>query len=817
MIIKCKMCGGDLNIQEENPVCECEFCGTKQTVPLANDEKKANLFNRANKLRMNADFDKAASVYASITAEFPEEAEAYWGLCLCKYGIEYVDDPATNRKIPTCHRTLPESIMDDSDFDQACENADPIAMRLYREEAKEIDRLQKAILDIVANEEPYDVFICYKETDENGDRTEDSVIAQDIYDTLTEKGLKAFFARISLEDKLGKEYEPYIYAALHSSKVMLAIGTKFEYYNAAWVKNEWARYLVMMKSDRTKTLIPCYKDIDAYDMPKEFKNLQAQDMSKLGWLQDLTRGVMKLCGKENKKASSNEKKAEKDPVEKGLLLEAKKSLVKEEWDEATEYADNILEINPQNAQAYLIRLQADYGITSIEELKECDSEVIEEDDFKNALKYCDSKLSKQLNSVVQTIKKEEERHQSQTKYNPDKAKELAPWQEAIKDLKLVQDDGSRKEGISLLNVKGNTEHYGGKSDIIGPNKYKLVKIMGVGSEYKLCCGMNANQDETIAWLTKNNEILFWKDGYIESNYETPGQFIKEPLFDLNSTISFYSYLDGDGNLYVFHKNTVKRIKSVRRIVYIHHSCSWNLGAPEYIIVKKDGTCECCDRFFSPASGSQSKGDIYGQLIGCNYTDILSVGKYKSQKGECLVIARDDGETVFMGNKDVTDEIENDKNIKREDIQNIRQVFNEWGSEHAYLLRKDGLVYDLHSKGFREEMKDIILLTDFMTFKKQSWNNENVIFGIDKEGRIKGVSKEFRFFSSPDELLNLRRESDSIIKKSLELQFQAIKKEEDALLTELNNLKGLFTKKRRAEIEIHLKEIQRKKQRMEELS
>ena len=32
------------------------------------------------------------------------EAEAYWGLVLCRYGIEYVNDPATGKKVPTCHR-----------------------------------------------------------------------------------------------------------------------------------------------------------------------------------------------------------------------------------------------------------------------------------------------------------------------------------------------------------------------------------------------------------------------------------------------------------------------------------------------------------------------------------------------------------------------------------------------------------------------------------------------------------------------------------------------------------------------------------------
>lgn len=357
MIIKCKMCGGDLNIQEGNPICECEFCGTQQTIPQVDNEKKGNLFNRANRLRMGAEFDKAATVYASIVAEFPEEAEAYWGLCLCKYGIEYVDDPLTGNKIPTCHRTIPESILDDEDFDQACENASAEAKRLYREEAKAIDRLQQDILSIVANEEPYDVFICYKETDENGERTEDSVLAQSIYDELTSKELKVFFARITLEDKLGRQYEPYIYAALHSAKVMLSIGTQYEYFDSVWVKNEWARFLELMKIDRTKTLIPCYKGIDAYDMPREFKNLQAQDMGKIGWLQDLTRGIIKLCQKDGYQ-KKQEVVQHNSPQVANLLELVRTSLDSQNFTKAEEFCNQIISIDGSNYDAWKLKGEA---------------------------------------------------------------------------------------------------------------------------------------------------------------------------------------------------------------------------------------------------------------------------------------------------------------------------------------------------------------------------------------------------------------------------------------------------------------------------
>ena len=58
-VFKCKMCGGTLEVEENAKVCECEFCGTKQTLPSENDEQVQSLYNRANVLRMKGEFDKA--------------------------------------------------------------------------------------------------------------------------------------------------------------------------------------------------------------------------------------------------------------------------------------------------------------------------------------------------------------------------------------------------------------------------------------------------------------------------------------------------------------------------------------------------------------------------------------------------------------------------------------------------------------------------------------------------------------------------------------------------------------------------------------
>ena len=363
-MIKCKMCGGDLRLIEGSTVCECEYCGTKQTVPSMDNEKKLTLFSRAGRLLRGCEFDKAAGVFETIVADFPEEAEAYWGLVLCKYGIEYVDDPATGKKIPTCHRSSFESVLDDPNYEQACENTDALARRVYRDEARQIEELRQAILQVSGKEEPYEVFISYKETDEKGERTLDSVIAQDIYTELTERGHRTFFSRISLEDKLGTEYEPYIFAALNSAKVMLVVGTDYENFDSVWVKNEWSRFLKLIAAGQKKTLIPVFKNMDAYDMPKEFAKLTAQDMGKVGAMQDLVRGVEKLIGKKDEAVKETVKETvvvqqSGGPNVTALLKRGQQALEDGEWDKAKSFYDQVLSMDAENAEAFFGLFLAD--------------------------------------------------------------------------------------------------------------------------------------------------------------------------------------------------------------------------------------------------------------------------------------------------------------------------------------------------------------------------------------------------------------------------------------------------------------------------
>ena len=369
-IIKCKMCGGDLEIQEGQSVGVCEYCGRKQTLPRLDSDRKANLYDRANHFRRNNDYDKAMGIYETILNEDTSDAEAYWSLVLCRYGIEYVEDPGTHKRVPTVNRAQYTSIYADEDYKSAITNADSAQKAIYEEEAAAIDQLQKRILEISQKEKPFDVFICYKETDSSGRRTADSVLANDLYHQLVQEGFKVFFSRITLEDKLGQEYEPYIFGALHSAKIMIVLGTKPEYLNSVWVKNEWSRYLALIRSGEKKTLIPAYKDMDPYDLPEEFSHLQAQDMSKLGFIQDLIRGIHKIMepeGKKSKKTVYVGAAAEIGNTD-ALLKRGYMALDDQEWEKATEFFEKVLNQNAECGKAYLGELLAQQKCSNLSEL-----------------------------------------------------------------------------------------------------------------------------------------------------------------------------------------------------------------------------------------------------------------------------------------------------------------------------------------------------------------------------------------------------------------------------------------------------------------
>lgn len=179
-------------------------------------------------------------------------------------------------------------------------------------------------------------------------------------------------------------------------------------------KNEWSRYLALITSGQKKTLIPCFKNIDAYDMPREFNKLAAQYMVKVGAMQDLLRGVIKIV-----QADAAPKVEVKDTVvvNRGgtavapLLKRAFMFLEDREREEADKYCEKVLDQDPENAQAYLGKLMAELQVTNRKELVDCAEPFDDRDNYNKVLRFGDEALEKEMRGYITHIneRKAEER------------------------------------------------------------------------------------------------------------------------------------------------------------------------------------------------------------------------------------------------------------------------------------------------------------------------------------------------------------------------------------------------------------------------
>ena len=118
-VFRCKMCGGTLEVVPGASVIECEYCGTRQTLPRLDEDKKANLYDRANHFRRNNEFDKAMGIYEQILDENSEDAESYWSIVLCRYGVEYVREQSSGMFLPTITHMIVDGVQADEDYENS--------------------------------------------------------------------------------------------------------------------------------------------------------------------------------------------------------------------------------------------------------------------------------------------------------------------------------------------------------------------------------------------------------------------------------------------------------------------------------------------------------------------------------------------------------------------------------------------------------------------------------------------------------------------------------------------------------------------------
>ena len=140
-----------------------------------------------------------------------------------------------------------------------------------------------------------------------------------------------------------------------------------------------------------------------YELPDEFSHLQAQDMGKIGAVQDLIRGVKKLI-------RSDSQKTEKviitgnQPASAPLLKRAFMFLEDGDFENAGIYCERVLDIDPENAEAYLAKLMVEKRVKSRSDLANCAQPFDDSRNYRNAIRFGDDKLISELEGYINNIR-----------------------------------------------------------------------------------------------------------------------------------------------------------------------------------------------------------------------------------------------------------------------------------------------------------------------------------------------------------------------------------------------------------------------------
>ncbi len=395
----CRCCAAPLEIKQGATVCRCSYCDVLQTLPRLDHDEKAQLWERADALRRSAEYDRAMALYQQLAELDSTDPDAYWCMTLCRYGVEYVEEQGSRRRVPTLNRIQYAPVIDDEDYRRATRLADNDQRRLYMEEAMRLEELRRATIEVSMTEQPYDIFICYKETDSKGRRTEDSVIAGQLYRAFSAEGWRVFFARVSLEEKAGTVFEPYIFAALNSARMMFAVGTSPENFNAVWVRNEWSRYLFRLSEKGGGELVVLYKNMLPEHLPEEFAHLQRYDMSAPDVMEDLLRGARKVLSTGAVTAEEQAEEQVEGVTAETLLRRAELALEDREFQNAYTFCERALDAQPENAMAYVYKLLAEFGVSKTEQLADVTEDIGASGSYKKAVRFADEQLKAQLNEL----------------------------------------------------------------------------------------------------------------------------------------------------------------------------------------------------------------------------------------------------------------------------------------------------------------------------------------------------------------------------------------------------------------------------------
>jgi alpha-tubulin suppressor-like RCC1 family protein len=569
---------------------------------------------------------------------------------------------------------------------------------------------------------------------------------------------------------------------------MLAFGTDYEYYNAVWVKNEWSRFLKLMEKDKSKHLIPCYKGIDAYDMPKEFHLLQGQDMGKVGAVQDLLRGIEKILPKKAEKSQPVVQQVIQagGPNVTAQLKRGFLALEDGNWEVAQSYFDKALDMDAESADAYLgtaLSKQALHSETEISALGQRDRiAALESDtDYQKFLRFAPEERKTALDALLAQAKAAtSERERREAEEQRRKAEELSREAEEREKRKPILAAARERLNPCRGMIAAGIDFTVGLRAVgsvlaVGSNSFgqcsvnDWTNIVAVSAGFMHAVGLRA--DGTVLAIGTNNSgqcsVNDWRNivAIDAGDYHTVG-------------------LHTDGSALAVGSNS---------------SGQCNIGDWKDIISIAAGSYHTV--------GLRADGSVLA--VGSNEDGQCNVGRWKDivavAAGICHTVGLNaDGSVLAVGSN----------GNGRSDVDGWTGIAAVTaGSLHTVGFRADGTVLAVGDN--RQGQCDVGDWKLFNNLDTLDQERKDAVIHAEQERkemaeraeRKRKEATERKRKEAAERAEQERREAAEAIERVRQAKRAALTSEKSTLQTELANLKGIFSGKRRKEIEARLTEIE----------
>ena len=281
---KCPTCGS--TCERQGTIYKCRGCGNSYSDNNI-DSRFLDKLNAANQRRIeDYDFEGALELCKEVLRHDPDNEEANWCALLASCEVVYLKN-AEGKFVPTFLN--PDKPVTD------CVYYDRLDLR-HRQDADEIEEARKEVISGSKKIPDYDVFISYKQHIGNSDdETDEAEWAKKLYDSLTRehngRKLNVFFDKTSLVIS-GAGWEPHIYAALKSAKIMVVLASSLDNIDSPWVKNEWKRFVYYKRQGGNREIAVVGSDLDPKRLPDTvLRSRQMIDATDKKWLQKTTKRI----------------------------------------------------------------------------------------------------------------------------------------------------------------------------------------------------------------------------------------------------------------------------------------------------------------------------------------------------------------------------------------------------------------------------------------------------------------------------------------------------------------------------------------------